>query len=323
MSKAVLIGEPMALFIAKSGGRLSDVEEFTRAVAGAELNVAVGLRRLGHEVTYITKLGRDPFGTHIRDFLEEEKIDTSMVRWDDGHPTGFQLKGKALDPEVCYFRRGSAASHTGPGDLAGFDLKRYDHLHLTGIFPALSPSALELTRSLARTARESGIPVTFDPNLRPALWPDRQTMVEVINGLAALCDVILPGAGEGEVLVGTRDEKKIADFYLSRGAKAVAVKLGPDGAYLKTAEAESYLPPFCEDRKVDTVGAGDGFAAGVISGLLEGLSHEKAVERGNAVGTMQIMSPYDNRDLPDRETLFSFMETHAPKARQSYRKTEK
>lgn len=61
---------------------------------------------------------------------------------------------------------------------------------------------------------------------------------------------------------------------------------------------------------MDTVGAGDGFAVGVISGLLEGLTIEKAVRRGNAIGTMQIMSPYDNRALPGRSALFEFMRTH-------------
>lgn len=302
----------MAMLIAQTEGKLEDVDAYTRAIAGAEVNVAVGLGRLGHDVTYDTSLGNDPFGTYIKRFLDAEKIDTSMIRADNENPTGFQLKGKALDPEVCYFRKGSAASKISLDDFRNFDIGGYDHLHLTGIFPALSKSTLEVTLELAKMARRKGIPITYDPNLRPTLWPDQNTMVHIINQLAALCDYVLPGIHEGEILTGRKKAEDIADFYMDLGIKGVIVKLGPKGAYLRTKALSLIMPPFREDKRVDTVGAGDGFAVGVISGLLEGLPVEKAVERGNAIGTLQIMSPYDNKDLPDRPTLEAFMKTHAP-----------
>lgn len=311
MSKVLLIGEPMVMFMAQAEGKLEDVRTFTRDIAGAEVNVGVGLRRLGHEVTYLTRLGADPLGRYIRDFLDDERIDTSHILWDDEYPTGFQLKQKALNPMVAYFRKRSAASRFSAEDLKSVDFSQYDHLHITGIFPALSPSTREVTFELIRQARRQGLSITYDPNLRPTLWPDEETMVRTVNELASLCDYVLPGIHEGKILTGFEQEEAIADYYLTRGVKGVVIKLGPDGAYLETAKRETaYLPPFREDRKIDTVGAGDGFAAGVISALLEGLSLEKAVDRGNAIGTMQIMSPYDNKDLPDRPTLKTFMETH-------------
>jgi 2-dehydro-3-deoxygluconokinase len=312
MSKVFLIGEPMIMFIAQTEGKLEDAEAFTRAISGSEVNVGVGLRRLGHEVTYVTSLGKDPFGRYIKRFLDEEKVDTSFIRWDSENPTGFQLKQKALEPEVCYFRKGSATSKISLEFFNNFDIGKYDHLHLTGIFPALSPSTLEVTIELAKMARRKGITVSYDPNLRPTLWPNQDTMIRVINQIAALSDFVMPGIHEGELLTGRTGEKAITDFYMDLGAKAVMIKFGPNGAYLKTPEQAIYSPAFREDKKVDTVGAGDGFAVGVISATLEGLSLEKAVERGNAIGTMQIMSPYDNKDLPDRQTLEAFMKTHGP-----------
>lgn len=314
MAKILLAGEPMMLFIAKTEGALEEVRDFTRSISGAEVNVAVGLRRLGHEAVYFTRVGEDPFGAGILRFLEKEKIDTSLIGRDKTRRTGLQFKAKNLkgDPEICYYRGGSAASAVTAAQLGAVGLKGFDHLHLTGIFPALSDTTREAAFALLARAKAAGLTATFDPNLRPMLWGSEAEMVRTLNDLACRADVVLPGAGEGKILTGFSDEREIAGFYLDRGVKAVVVKLGKKGAYYRSAQGEGYAPAFQEDRRVDTVGAGDGFAAGVVSALLEGLPLPAAVERGNAVGTMQIMSPYDNEDLPDRGTLETFMQTHRP-----------
>lgn len=113
ISEIILIGEPMAMFVADYVGNLEDVEKFTRSLAGAEVNVCIGLKRLGYDVSYVTKLGVDPFGKYIKKFLINEGIDTSYIAFDPKFPTAFQIKSKVEvgDPEVVYFRRGTAASH--------------------------------------------------------------------------------------------------------------------------------------------------------------------------------------------------------------------
>src|SRR5690606_24218766 len=126
-------------------------------------------------------------------------------------------------------RKSSAASQLGlPDAPQGVFPAR--HLHLTGITPALSVSARELVFDLARQARAAGASISFDPNLRPRLWPSADAMAECINALAALCDTVLPGLAEGRQLTGRDTAEEIAGFYLERGAKQVVVKLGPDGA---------------------------------------------------------------------------------------------
>ncbi len=310
MVEVVTIGEPMVLFVADAVGSLETIEHFTKFLAGAEVNVSIGLTRLDHKVCYITKLGHDPFGKYIYNFLSEEHIDTSYVRWDEVNPTGFQIKEKTLsgDPEVVSFRRGSAASCLTKKDLASLDWSGVKHLHVTGIPLALSPDFREAVFSLVALAKIKGIRVTFDPNLRPKLWKSQAVMVRVINELAIQCDIVLPGIGEGAVLTGHDDPEKIADFYLEKGVKAVSVKLGEKGAFVKT-QSESYLVPgFKVDQVVDTVGAGDAFAVGLISGLLEGLTLRDSVLRGNAIGSLQVMTPGDNDGLPDRETLAHYLQ---------------
>lgn len=302
-------GEPMGLLIAQEEGGLDEVRRFTSAIAGAEFNVAVGLTRLDHHVGYLTRVGDDPFGRQIRHYMAEIGLDTGLTRVDHGRRTGFMLQSRtsAGDPDIYYFRAGSAASALSPADVEELDLGAWDAVHLTGILPAVSPTALAAVYALARKVRQAGVPVFFDPNLRPQLWPCRESMIAEVNSLAGLADYVLPGVGEGEVLCGTRDPEKIGAFYLERGARAVIVKTGKEGASTFTADGAFRTPAYRVERIVDTVGAGDGFAVGVESALLEGLSLEEAVERGSAIGAIQVTFASDNEGLPTREELARFM----------------
>jgi 2-dehydro-3-deoxygluconokinase len=309
MAEVVLFGEPMVMFVAETPGPLEEVERFTRRLAGAEVNVAIGLTRLGHPVSYVTRLGDDVLGRYIQGKLEAEHIRT-QISLDRQHFTGFQLKEKVLsgDPQVCYFRRNSAASMLCEGDINAANLEGVRLLHITGIPPALSPSSRAATYRMVERARSAGIPVSFDPNLRPALWEDERTMIRVVNDIASRSTIFLPNSKEGKILTGSDDETVIADHYLSFGVEMVTVKLGRRGSFTKTRGESFYHPNMPVDRVVDTVGAGDGFAVGIISGILEGLSLRDTVQRGNAIGALQLRQAGDNEGLPSPEELRQYLE---------------
>lgn len=315
MKKIMLAGEPMGLFIAKEEGPLEAVSTFSAAVAGAEFNVAVGLSRLGHEVGYLTKLGNDPLGKRIVRLMEENAIATDLLSWTDDRPTGFMLKGKAKkgDPDIFYFRKNSAASTISREDIDKIDFSKYGILHITGILPALSETARDASFYLIQKAKENRTMISFDPNIRPQLWPNRETMVSIMNRIAELSDYFLPGVKEAEIMMQSSSPEAIAEYYLSRGVKNVIVKIGKDGAYAANGKESFTCPTYQEERIVDTVGAGDGFAAGILSAVNEGLSLIDAVLRGNAIGTMQLQSEGDNEGLPTRVKLNAFMRTHALK----------
>lgn len=314
MGKTILFGEPMALLIADTAGPLKEVEHFTRAMSGAEVNVSIGLARLGHEVSYLTKLGDDPFGHYIKTQLEKNEIGTELVTYDSVYRTGIQLKNRVTDgsdPYAPYYRKGSAASHISTKEIDEIDFSDVVHVHVTGIPPALSKSSRAATYRLMERAKEAGIYITFDPNLRPALWESEQVMAEVINDLATMADMVLPGIEECKILCKTEDCKEAASFYQTKGATTVIIKTGSKGAYVKDGETEFFAEGYRVDQVVDTVGAGDGFAAGVISGHLEGLCVADMVSRGNAIGAIQVMHISDNAGLPTREKLAAFLEAQA------------
>ena len=303
----ITIGEAMAMFVATKTGELSAVDQFIKRVAGAELNVATGLARLGLKVGWVSRVGNDSFGQFVLDTLQKEGIETAGVTLDDRYPTGFQLKSKVTDgtdPIVEYFRKGSAASHLSVEDFNPLRFTAARHLHLSGVAAALSASSYALLDHAAGAMKAAGKTISFDPNLRPVLWKSEAEMVEKLNHLAFQADWVLPGVKEGQILTGEKTPEGIADFYLNRGVKAVILKTGSDGAWFKTANGEQGAVAAVKvENVVDTVGAGDGFAVGAISALLEGKTLQQAITRGNIIGSLAIQVQGDSEGLPTREQL--------------------
>jgi dehydrogluconokinase len=257
-------GETMAMFVAEQTGDLAAVEQFHKRIAGADSNVAIGLSRLGFSVKWLSRVGADSLGRFVLETLAGEGLDCSDVEVDPVHPTGFQFKSRnddGSDPQVEYFRRGSAASRLSPQSITD-TLLNARHLHATGIPPALSASAREMSFELMTRMRDAGRSVSFDPNLRPSLWASEQEMIREINRLAALAHWVLPGLSEGRLLTGFDDPADIAAFYLDQGAEAVAIKLGPQGAYYRTHLDQGFVAGVPVANVVDTVGAGTALPSG-------------------------------------------------------------
>ena len=306
----VTFGEVMAMFIAGEPGPLERVSSYSLALAGAEANVAIGLARLGHRVGWMGRVGNDPFGMYAVAELTSSGVDATMVGLDAVAPTGFALKSRADggDPRVVYFRRDSAGSRLSTSPDADAYIARGRHLHMTGIPLALSEHTRAFAFRAIEVARGAGATISFDPNLRPSLWADHQEMITVTNECAALADWVLPGLSEARVLTGLSRAADVASHYLERGASLVAIKAGSRGATLHTREG-SWSHPVFAVTVVDTVGAGDGFATGLISAHLDGLAPAESLRRAAAVGACAVTSPGDKDGLPDRHQLDEFLTT--------------
>lgn len=312
MDRILFIGEPMELMLAQEEGALAEVTRFTVSASGAELNTAVGLSRLGFPVSFMTRLGNDPRAARIRSFMRKNGIDDSLVITDPNHQTGSMMKSKA-EPgkaEIFYFRQNSAASCLCTEDIEKIDLSDFQALYFSGIFPSISESAACAAKRLVQRAKEKMITVVFDPNLRCQLWTENPQTLALINEFAAMADVFLPSLKEAKKLCGLDTPEEIAEHYLNLGTKKTVVKLGKHGAFYKSALECGIAPTFMADEIVDTMGAGDGFAAGLLSGLCEYLPLSEAVVRANAVGCMQIQNSSDNAGLPTMQQLREYMLDH-------------
>src|SRR5699024_2930482 len=298
----------MVLFTPENAGPMRYTDRFSSRVAGAESNVAIGLARLGAQTGWMSRLGHDEFGKKIRSFIRGEGVDTSQVAFDETADTGLFFKEKLAPGEwrVKYYRQGSAASRLKPGDVDESYIAGAKYLLVTGITPALSESCYETVLTAIEYAKKHHVKVVFDPNLRRKLWSENKARTVLIE-LVSKADVVLPGIEEAEFLFGSGSTEQLARQFIKKNASAVIMKLGKKGAYYLAEDTEGYVEGFRVSEVVDPVGAGDGFSAGVLSGLLDGLELNDSVQRGNAVGAMAIMAAGDVEGLPEKDRLLDFM----------------
>ncbi|AYE37258.1 sugar kinase [Companilactobacillus zhachilii] len=313
MKSFLTIGEPLIVFSSEDlNAELMDAKHFKKYLAGAELNVAVGVSRLGIESRYITAIGNDPLGQSIKREVEQNGIHTNYIETNNDYWTGFYLKQRVDkgDPDIFYYRKNSAASHYNTDSLEKIDFENVGLIHCSGIMAAISENGYRSVEKLMDMANDREIVTTYDPNIRPQLWLDKQEMKQKLNYLASKAVIVMPGIHEGEQLVGTDDPEDIADFYLNQSSitQAVVIKAGPSGAYLKVrGEQLQLIDGYRVENVVDTVGAGDGFAVGMISGLLEDIGIKNAVKRACAIGALAVQDAGDSDGYPTRMELDKFM----------------
>ncbi|RLL43859.1 sugar kinase [Oceanobacillus piezotolerans] len=306
----VTIGETMVLFTPNEEGMLRHAHSFSMKFGGAESNVAIGLSRLGHRSRWISRLGEDEFGDAMYSFIRGEGVDVSYVTRDQTSPTGVFFKEfrRLNDMRVYYYRKESAASKMSAEWLPEDAISDAKYLHLTGITPGLSISCREMLEKAICTAKKNGTKIVFDPNLRLKIWEDEEEARHFLKKYASESNIFLPGIAEAEFLFGACTMEDYVEKFHSLGVETVIMKLGKEGALVSSKSVPmTKVPGFVVERVVDPIGAGDAFAAGVLSGLLDGMPLEESVRRGNAMGAMVTMVNGDVEGLPNRFDLAAFM----------------
>lgn len=303
MPKLLTIGETMAAFTPDASGPLRYVTGYGIRTAGAESNVAVGLAKLGIEAAWLSRLGKDEFGVFIRNQLRAEGVDCSQVIFDSSHRTGVMFKETGVgETKVFYYRENSAASHLCPENLNPALFEGVEILHLSGITPVLSDSCREMTLEAVRLAKRSGVKVSFDPNIRRKLWGDRD-YVPLIRSITLQSEIVLIGLDEAECLFGTRDAEAIVSLLFREGcAQYVAIKDGGNGAWAADPNTMEKIPPYpC--KPVEPIGAGDGFNAGFLAGILQGKDVITAGKMGAICGALATQTPGDVEGYPDEDQM--------------------
>lgn len=306
MPDVVTFGETMALFRTDPAEPLRMARRFSRSVAGAESNVAVGLARLGCDAGWFGRVGDDPLGLGILDTLRGEGVDVSRAIVDDGAPTGILVRDTHAERriDVVYARLGSAGSRLSPSDLDEQYLRSARLLHVTGITPALSMTAREATAEAVRLAAQAGVTVCFDPNIRRRLWADMAAARRALLPLAEHSQIVLAGSAEASLLTGLQAPDAAARWLADRGATTVCVKLGADGA-VGVRGGASYRSAALSVHPVDPIGAGDAFDAGFLSAWLRGAELPECMDEGNLAAGLSIQVCGDIEGLPYRREMDS------------------
>jgi 2-dehydro-3-deoxygluconokinase len=301
----VTIGETMGLVRAVEYGPLRHARFLQLGVAGAESNVAIGVRRLGHPATWVGHLGSDDIGDLVETTLRGEGVGL-VVRRDPARPTGLMVKSQRTSAatKVTYYRAGSAASALRAEDLPLDLIASAAVLHLTGITAALSPSCVQAIEAAVDAARRSGTTVSFDVNHRSALWGDDQAR-PVLKRLAGAADIVFAGVEEARLVLGAPaawPAAELARAMAELGPEEVIIKRGSAGA-LALVGGRVLDEPGLVVTAVDHVGAGDAFVAGYRAAHRAGAAPEVRLRTANRTGAFAVTVSGDWEGAPTRDEL--------------------
>jgi 2-dehydro-3-deoxygluconokinase len=285
----VTLGECMAVVYPAEPIPLDETSDLQIDIGGAEANCSIRLAQLGLSVSYLTRVGDDPFGRRIVGVLNRFGVDTSAVIVDAAAPTGIFFREWLRDGarRVYYYRAGSAASRMQPSDLQPSWFAGARAVHLTGITPALSASCAATLSRAIDLARAAGALVVFDPNYRAKLWSQEAARAALLP-LIARTDILLTGHEDALAAFGTDQPEEIAARAFELGVQVVVVKLAEQGAWGATTSEQIAVPAAHVPAVLDPVGAGDAFDAGFLAGWLRSGDLRTALELGAHCGAVAV-----------------------------------
>lgn len=282
----VCIGEALVLLPELPDGPVDQKAALAGAsLAGAEVNVAAGLAAADLLTAWVGRVGDDPFGEFLVSEMRSRGIDVDAVQVDPDRPTGSYAKETTIGPDgeprtrMHYRRAGSAASAMDEAFLGTPDVAERIAaariVHCSGITAALSPGCAELMRKLVVAAEIAT--TSFDVNWREQMWPDGDP--SVVAELAALSDIVLVGGDEARRVFGADDIHELRAIL--PGPELVVLKQGSEMAIASSRDGAVARQPALRVEVVEPVGAGDAFAAGLLSGLVRAEPVERCLRRGH------------------------------------------
>ncbi|NDL68338.1 PfkB family carbohydrate kinase [Anaerotalea alkaliphila] len=244
---------------------------FERNPGGAPANVLACLAKLGKETAFIGKVGRDQFGTFLKQTLEENGIHTGGLVFDGQVNTtlAFVHLQPDGDRSFSFYRNPGADMNLHPEEV-DFDLVRNTRIFHFGSLSLTGEPVRFTTFEALKVARDAGVLVSYDPNLREPLWESLDLAKEMIGKGMAYADVVKISEEELTFLTGLEDLEEGSKALMASfgNIRLLLVTLGPKGSYYRTADLSGEVPGFMV-KAVDTTGAGDSFLGGILHGLLE------------------------------------------------------
>jgi fructokinase len=298
-----------------SGSPLDQARTLRIAPGGAPANVAVALTRLGAASGFIGKVGNDPLGRLLKKTLAKNRVDLSCFQLSRQSLTRVAMVTNDSDERQRFVFYGNADAQLEPRDIRESYIRRARFFHFGSISLIQEPSR-SATLAALRIARKRGLTISFDPNLRPPLWPSLKTARRTILASIKLCDVFKVNQSEWEFLFPGRRFEDSFSLLKKHGVRLAAMTCDAKGSMLATGNG-CVAASTRRVKVVDTTGAGDGFVAGLLYqlarrratgsfkvGELEGLA-----AFANAVGTLTCTKPGAIPAFPSLGRVRGFMRT--------------
>lgn len=318
MPQVIALGEMLIDFVAQDHGRLGHVGGFTKHPGGAPANVAVGLSRLGIESGFIGKLGDDDFGRYLHQVLTDNRVDTRGVRFSTEAHTAlaFVSLSDRGERDFTFYRHPGADELLSAAEIDSDDLQRAQVFHF-GSLSLTHPSARAATHYAVEQAQKGELIVSFDPNVRPALWKQPEQLKQAVENVVSAADILKLSLEDASFLLGEQTPEKLLEILFEMAQPQLLIlTLGAQGCLYQTPQWQGEVQGF-HVHPVDTTGAGDGFMAGLLAYLIGHkqikLAHlpettvQKALRYAHAVAALTVTQPGAISALPTVETVEAFL----------------
>jgi 2-dehydro-3-deoxygluconokinase len=282
MTDIVAIGEPLVEF---NQSRAAEPHAYQQGFGGDTSNMAIAAARLGARVAYVTRIGDDAFGRMFAELWAREGVATDGVAIDAEAPTGVYFVAHGpRGHEFSYLRAGSAASRMRPETLPVPLIAAARLVHASGISQAISATACDAVFAASDVARSGGALITYDPNVRPKLWPLARARA-IVHATLALCDWCLPSQDDADKLFAGMGPDAVVDALHRLGAPGVVLKRGADGCLVSDGTRREHIAAQ-RVASVDATGAGDCFDGAFAARLLAGDDPFAAARYANAAAAL-------------------------------------
>lgn len=315
MFDVIACGELLIDFVPTvSGVSLAEAPAFQKAPGGAPANVAVGVKRLGRAAGFMGQVGDDEFGHFLADVLASNGVDVGGLRFSAAARTALAFVSLRADGEreFMFYRHPSADMLWQPEevDTAYAASTRIFHF---GSITLISEPSRSATLAAVAAAKAGGALISYDPNLRLPLWPSADAArAGMLHGWQ-YAQLVKVSEEELRFLSGQEDLLAGAHALWTPRLRLLVITQGPAGCMYVTPRHHGQVAGF-QAQPVDTTGAGDGFVAGLLTGLLDAdfpwddiPALEQALRLGNAVGALATMQRGAIPALPTRAAAEAFM----------------
>lgn len=294
--EVISYGEPLIGIYPPEGHSIAEDQPLSKTWGGDTSNFSLALSKLGHRTAYLTRIGSEDFGLSFVDIWQSGGVDLSLLQRDPANPTGlYFISFEGKKHNFTYYRRNSAACFVDAESIDWQIIRQARILHLSGISQGISRNALEVSFKLMEFARANGILVSYDINFRPPLWHREVARAVIRHTINEYADILQMTEDE-LALLGWDADSFLRDLIRIPGL--VALKRGAKGCVLLQGERRIEVQPYAVEV-ADTVGAGDAFDAGLISGVLEELDLEATGRKANAVAALACRGIGPLRTQPD------------------------
>lgn len=305
MVEVIAIGEILIDMIADMPAKPLEAQTtFKRFAGGAPANFAVGVRHLGLSSGMITKVGDDFFGNFLIKTLKDENVEISQVKITSEYKTALAFVGldEKRSPSFSFYRSPCADIMLTPEEISEEYIKSAKLLMCGTVSMADEPARSAIFKAIDY-AKKHGLQVACDPNLREDLWHNKDPREHIFKVLKDI-DIFLPSISEAEFITEEKGEKAF-ESILELGPSIVGITRGAEGATILTKDGIFSAPSYKVDV-VDTTGAGDAFAAGLITGLLTNVPLKEIPYFANAVSALKITRK-GAMNVPSRQEVEDFM----------------